>query len=119
MEERFLSVVSLVCSVVGLVLLFFISASVTGAVTKAQDISSGDVGRLVTVCGELSSVHVSKSRHLFLVVDGLDVVVFNGTIRDIGLDVKGLKTGSRVCVQGTVQKYKGKLEIIGEGIRDD
>lgn len=117
MNERFLLIISIVCSLAGLLLLFFISQTLELPQTAINLITADDIGKNVKICGEVTSKFVSKTRHVFLQLkDGsgrIDVVIFNKTVEK--LNAYELNQ-SKICVIGSVDEYENKLEIIAKKI---
>jgi len=116
MEEKFIRNISIVCSVAGLALLFFVSRSIELKQTDIIQISYDDIGKNVKICGEVVSKFVSKTGHVFFKLkgetDGIDVVIFNNTAKKFNSNFD-----KEVCVTGTVDEYEGKLEIIAKNIQ--
>ncbi len=114
MEEKFIRNISIVCSVVGLVLLFFISRNVDLSQTGIGKITTDDVGKNVKVCGEIASKSVSKTQHVFLKLTddtgSIDIVVFNSSAGNF--DAYNIEKDDKVCITGQVNEYQDMLEII-------
>ena len=122
MDESQLTRLALLCSVTGLIGLFLVSSSITGAVTDIGNLTPDSIGVGVKVCGNITSRYVSKAGHLFLEVADrsgeIDVVVFKSTISRIaGCSPLGLKKGDGVCVLGNIDVYEGELEILPRDIQ--
>lgn len=115
MEEKLIRNVSIICSVVGLVVLFFISKNFQLSQTDIEKITYEDTGKVVRVCGEVSSKHASKTGHQFLKLKdstgSVDIVIFNTTAKKFNLD------SDNICVTGTVDEYENKLEIIAKDVK--
>lgn len=117
MDEASLLKASLLCAVLGLAATALVSVQVTGAVTAIADITDGDAGRLVKVCGNVTDLFTSRNRHVFFTLmgdEGIDVVVFNTTSHL----VRGTRNGDSICVTGEVGIYQGELEVILRDIHD-
>lgn len=109
-----LSKVALLCSVLGLVALFFVSTNITGNVTKIGEVTAEQDGMAVKVCGNVISKFTSKSGHTFMkVLDdsaSISVVVFNtSAVKD---SIVGVKVNQSVCITGLVEVYEGDVEIL-------
>lgn len=117
MEERLLRNISIICSLVGLALLFFLSKTIELKPTDISQITYEDIGKNVKVCGEVASKFVSKNNHVFLQVQDkngiISIVIFNNTAKKLNLNLDSKK----VCITGTVDEYKEKLEIIAKDIQ--
>lgn len=120
MREKDLRNFSLLCSLLGLLVLFFASKKLESVVTKISDLTIDDVGKRVKVCGIISSYHLSKNKHLFLVLedsnDSIDIVIFNSTASKLSIDPYQLKQDQKICVLGTLTEYKSGLEIIADKV---
>jgi exonuclease VII large subunit len=118
MKEKALLYISIVCSVVGLVVLYYISQVIELPKTDIVEITPDDIGKNVKVCGEIVSKSVSRNKHVFLqlqdTTDKIDVVIFNNSVEK--LNATGLKKGENVCIIGTIDEYQGKLEVLPKQI---
>lgn len=118
MKARLLLYVSIICSVAGLILLYFISQNVELLYTPISQITADDIGKNVKVCGEVTSKSVSKNDHVFLSLNDssgvTDVVVFSNIAEK--LNAQEVKKEDIICVIGTVDEYQESLEIIAKKI---
>lgn len=117
MEEKLLRNISIVCSIAGLALLFFISRIVELNQTDIIQIGYEDIGKNVKVCGLIASKFTSKNGHVFLKLkdktESIDIVIFNNTAKKFNLNFKD----KEVCITGIVDEYKEKLKIIAKNIQ--
>ncbi|OYT42970.1 MAG: hypothetical protein B6U88_02245 [Candidatus Aenigmarchaeota archaeon ex4484_56] len=120
MKEKDLRNFSLLCSILGLLVLFFASKKLESVVTKISDLTFNDIGKRVKVCGNITSYYLSKKNHLFLGLedstDSIDIVIFNSTISKLNLDPHILNKNQEICVLGTLTEYKSGLEIIADNV---
>ena len=112
MKETTLLKIALVCSLIGLIALYFISTRIDIKDYK-PNILSGNIGDDVKLQGFVSKIN-DKGNVVFVNVNqqnSVDVVLFksNGNLK--------LKNGDNVEVIGKVQEYNGKNEIIAQRIR--
>ena len=121
MQEKTLRLLALVCSLAGIVSLFFISSGIELTAMSISKITIDDIGNTVKICGEITSRRVSKN-HIFLDVRDdtgtIRLVIFNST----ALGMKGtendpyeLRDGDTICTAGSVDEYpkgSGALEVI-------
>lgn len=116
MKEKTLLQISIVCSLAGLVLLFFISRTIELPETNINTITIDDIGKNVKVCGTVSSKNVSKSQHVFLQVQdssgSINVIAFNNMAEKLG--AYDVKKNENICVTGLVDEYNSELEIIAK-----
>ena len=123
MEESGLLKLSLLCSLIGLVSMALVAGQITGTNTKIGDIEAGMKGMAVKVCGNLTEVHVSEAKHVFLGLadssGSISVVVFNSTAMGMEPSPYKLGVGELVCVDGEVGVYRGEVEVIAERLTRD
>ena len=124
MREKDLRNLAVFCSVLGLVMLFYISGNLELERTDIGDITARDVGGAVEVCGRISTRFVSKSDNIFLDLRDetgrIKVVIFSntaGNLKRFGIDAYGLTEGDEVCVAGNIDDYEGEIEIICKKLR--
>jgi exonuclease VII large subunit len=117
MKENLIRNISIVCSVVGLVILFFLSRVIQLNQTNINKISYEDVGKNVKICGELISKYSSKTGHQFLKIKdstgSITAVIFNTTAKKFDLN----SIDKKICVIGSVDEYENKLEIIAKNVQ--
>ena len=120
MEEHLLKILSIICSVAGLGLIFFISTQIN-AVVDIDTITIDDVGIGTNICGAITSKRMSNN-HLFLDITddtgSIRFVMFNTTalkLNETGISPYSLEKGTRICAPGVVDEYpkgSGKLEMV-------
>ena len=111
MEEKTISKVALITTIMGLLLLFFLSENNTSMTTKAITYSSQQE-KVNIECLVTRVVH--KNSVYFLDVDAtrkekMNIIVFPS-------EELYLKEGNIIAIQGVVQEYKGKKEVIASQI---
>ncbi len=123
MEEKSLRNIAICCSIFGLVAIFFVSERLELQKTGIGEISIGDLGKNVRVCGTIDSRFVSDNGHIFLRLsdgtDSINIVVFSDTVKNLErykIDVHELEKGGSICVIGYIDEYKDEMEIIGKKI---
>ncbi|MBI2649886.1 hypothetical protein HYX04_01070 [Candidatus Woesearchaeota archaeon] len=112
MKETTLLKIALICSLIGLVLLYFISTKIEVKDYK-PNILNKNVGDDVKLTGKVSKI-TDRGDVVFIEVNQqspVNVVLFtdNNNLK--------LSNGDNVEVIGKVQEYNGKNEIIAEKIR--
>jgi DNA/RNA endonuclease YhcR with UshA esterase domain len=117
MKENIIRNVSIVCSIVGLAVLFFLSKAIQLNQTDINKISYEDVGKNVRICGELASKYSTKAGHQFLKIKdstgSITAVIFNTTAKKFDLN----SIDKKICVTGNVDEYENRLEIIAKNIQ--
>lgn len=121
MEEKKLCNLALFCSLIGLLILFFISTQIEVAQINIREIGPDDIGKNVKICGFVESKRTSNG-HIFLELKDntgkINFVIFNQTASNLkknGIDLYNLKNNGKLCGSGTVDEYpkgSGNLEII-------
>jgi len=114
MKERSLLQISLLTSVAGLIILFFVSRTIGMDRTDIGKIAPENVGKNVKICGEITSKSISKAQHVFLEVRDdsgtIDVTVFNTS--SAKNSASKLEKNQSVCITGNVDEYRNKLQIV-------
>ena len=112
MKENTLLKIALICSLAGLVVLYFISAKIEVSDYKPAKLNL-NIGDEVKLKGTVTKVSI-KDNVVFIEVNqqnAVNVVVFSD---DKNLT---LKNGDDVEIVGEVQEYKGNEEVIANQIR--
>ena len=112
MKETALLKIALICSLVGLVILYFISSKIDLADYKPSNLNK-NIGENVKLAGTVTKV-TDKGEVVFIEVNRqapITVVLFTDE------DNLKLNNGDDIEVIGEVQEYKGKNEIIAQKIR--
>jgi len=120
MEERMLLKISIACSIIGLIGLFFFASAMEAVVVNIGDLTPDDVGISTKVCGNVTKVSVSKNGHIFLdIEDGtgkIDAVIFNSSVSTLGIDPYFITEDDSICATGKLDVYRNELEIIPKKI---
>lgn len=112
MKETTLLKIALICSLVGLVALYFISTKIEIKDYKPSKLS-GNVGDDVKLNGRITKIN-DRGNVVFIELNEeipVSVVIFT---ENNNLD---FKNGDNVEVIGKVQNYNGKNEIIAQRVR--
>ena len=112
MKETTLLKIALICSLVGLIALYFISAKIEIKDYK-PNILNRNVGDDVSLKGTITKIN-DKGNVVFVDIsqqNSVPVVLFTDS------NNLNLKNGDNVEVIGKVQEYNGKNEIIAQKIR--
>lgn len=111
MKETALLKIALICSLIGLIILYFISTKIE--VKDYKPILNKNIGEDVKLKGTVTKIS-DKGDVVFIEVNQqspITVVLFSDD------DDLKLKKGDNVEVIGEVQEYNGKSEIIAQKIR--
>ena len=114
MKEKTLLRIALICSVIGLILLFFISENISVSEVDLSKIDERDIGEDVKIIGEVLRV-TDIGKVMFLEVgqekvESVPILLFKDS--DISL-----KKGDYVEIIGEIDDYKGEREIIATRVR--
>ena len=111
MKENTLKAVSVFCAVLGLVLVYMASTTLSSTQIQTNQLSMKDIGKAVKVCGEVESKRTSKGHIFFTLSDGygsINIVVFNSTamkLNETGRGLYGLREGNYACATGKLTEY--------------
>ncbi len=124
MRENVIRNIALICSVVGLVLLYYASMHIGSSLTKIGKITTDSIGMGVRVCGIVENNKTSND-NIFLVVGDdtgiIELVIFAKSalkLNESDTNLYGLHVEDEICFAGVVDEYpkgSGELEIIYEG----
>ena len=108
MKEKTLFKIALLCTIVGVVVLFFFSKGVKIDETTIDRINVEDVDKQVTIKGVVTKVIDLESVMILEVTQpsAITVVLF----KEEGIDIM---KGDDVEVTGKIEEYQGKPELIG------
>ncbi len=123
MNDQGILKISFLVSTFGLLLLFYVSANLLPPLMKISDIEYDNTGSKVMVKGEITSFKFSEKGHVFLKVsDGtgeISVVMFKNLVEKLGEEkIKDIKKGNAIEIAGTVEEYRGSLEIVPGAVED-
>lgn len=109
---------ALFCSLLGIVLLYFLANSMEPAEVLMGELDS-HYGETVRVRGTLDWLSVSNnSGTVFLALSSeesrAEAVFFGRAAQKLPDELAALRKGDEVCITGKVSSYKGKTELMGE-----
>ena len=114
MKEKTLFKIALICSLVGIIALYFISEKISINEVSIDKINEIDVGKSVKITGRVEKVSDS-GKVMFLEVgqekiETIPVLLFKDS-------AVSLKKGDYVEITGTVENYEGEREVIANRVR--
>ena len=113
MNNTTLSKLSLIISLLGILLLLFISENINLEISKIDSITRNNLEQNVKINADVINVN-KKDDLLFLKVKDetseIDVVIFESNNLEIN-------KGDKIEVQGKITLYKDNLEIIAKNVR--
>jgi DNA/RNA endonuclease YhcR with UshA esterase domain len=123
LQKNRLVYVCLVCSIVGLALIYVAARSIRPSSTPISGITFDMVGRSVKTTGFISYKSNHQNGHIFLTItdgDGssLQVPLFAGFVSSFEQHNKQratadeLRRGSLIEIEGLVGEYRGQLQVV-------
>ena len=112
MKENTLLKIALVCSIIGIALLFIVSQSIGVDEKSIGQIDMASIGEYVKINGAVTNV-VDKENVMILTIEQpskINVVLFKKKPVE-------LREGNYVEVIGKIDDYEGKPELIGDKVR--
>ncbi|MBS3097612.1 hypothetical protein J4209_02335 [Candidatus Woesearchaeota archaeon] len=114
MKEKTLLKIALICSVVGIAILYAVSLNISINEKTIDEINKGDIGEKVKIKGVLTKVSDTENV-VFLEItqaQNMDVIIF----KDKG-QILNLTEGNYVEIIGKIEEYEGKREVIADRVR--
>jgi len=123
MNIKSITTLSVICSIVGLTLIYFAARGVQAASIPISEINFEMVGRSVKTSGFIAYRSGHSNGHIFLTIeDGYDskmqVPLFAGFVEAFERNNKqkattdDLRRGSLIEIEGLVGEYRGQLQIV-------
>ena len=114
MKEKNLLKVALICSLVGIVALYFISENIEIKQKNIEKITLDDINKNVKVKGVVKDLFENEKVMIITIEQPQDmtIVLFKSKNESVGIN-----KGSNIEVIGKVDEYEGELEIIGNKVR--
>jgi DNA/RNA endonuclease YhcR with UshA esterase domain len=118
MREERLTLICLLTSLLGLILIYFAAVSLKPIETNVSQINPSLLGKTVKTTGVIVDRRGSKEGHIFLTISDnksqIQVPLFSNFLKSLSekLDLNQLKVGRKISVVGTVDEYMGDLQII-------
>ena len=114
MKEKTLFKIALICSFLGLIGLFFISDRISIDRINISDIDKEDLGEEIKIIGRIERV-TNSDKVVFLEIsemktESISIILFKD--RDIEL-----QEGSYVEIEGEIDEYNGKMEVIASRVK--
>lgn len=114
MKEKTLLKIALICSVVGIALLYIFSEGIEIDESTIDKINKGSIGESVKIKGVLSKVSNAENA-VFLEItqpQTIDIVLFKDKHTNITME-----EGDYVEIIGKIEEYEGKREVIADRVR--
>ncbi len=109
MQEHLLLKLSLVCSILGIVFLYFLSENISFDEKQINQLKEDE---FVSVKGDVTRIYQNGNLSIveLLQENKIDVVFFNPSYLDI-------RVGDRIEAIGKTKEYDGKIEIVAGEVR--
>ncbi len=114
MKETTLLKIALCCAIVGLVVLFYFSEQIVVEEKVIEKITAMDIEKDVKIRGVVEKVNDLEKIAILSVSQPKAITVVLFKDGDVNVD-----EGDFVYIEGTVEEFEGKLEIIADEIRKD
>lgn len=108
--------ISLIISISGLLVLTFANESLEPPLSRIDQINTNSLGKNVHVRGNISSVHEFGGGSILLVLDDSSGMIDVYLPYNVADSVSGLVNSTGLEVIGSVEVYRGKLEIVVENV---
>ncbi|MCK5023608.1 MAG: exodeoxyribonuclease VII large subunit [Candidatus Aenigmarchaeota archaeon] len=118
MNERNVTRISLVGSFTCIIILYIFTIVNFTPHVNISDIDKTFIGKSVNTSGEISGLYANNGNVFFMIVDGkneIKIVIWQDTLKMLsakGQNISEIKNGNYVNIVGSVELYKGELEII-------
>jgi aspartyl/asparaginyl-tRNA synthetase len=114
MREKTLFKIALVCSFLGLIGLYFVSENILIDRISISDVEKEELGKKINIIGKIERV-TNSDKVVFLEIseiktEKISVILFKD--RDVELN-----EGSYIEIEGEIDDYNGKREIIANSIK--
>jgi len=117
-EKRILKM-CLICSILGLVTVYFASGHIGAPRLKISELEEGMIGSMVEISGTVVDLYEHQRGHLFVKLkDDSNAAITVPLFFEIRSGVERIEILDLVDVKGEVSVYKGNLEIIPSSSRD-
>ena len=114
-DDFFFRKLALGIGIAGILLLAAMSAATKPLEVSIPEINGGMLQKKVSTEGIVKNRFYSKNTLLFELADGKSIkaVVFSPTEKEL----KEIENSAVIRIEGTVQEYKGKIEIVAEKVK--
>ena len=118
MNERSMAKISATGSVFCIILIYLLTLSVSSLHVKIGELDKSYTGKIVNVTGQVRGVFRNGGHVFFTLQDetgSVKVVLWEDTLDALkikGVDIESIKDGAHINIVGSVQIYRGELEVI-------
>ena len=116
MDEKKLMKISFAGAVLGIIALYILVLNLNYQQISIGQIDKSMANKVVKVSGEISDFKTGKTTSFTLKNESeIKVVFWEDTLEQLelsGFDLNQLKNGAKIQIVGTIQLYKGEIELI-------
>ncbi len=112
MNDKLLIKIAILCSVIGILGLFFISENLQLDIIQIENIDESFIGKNVNINAKINKITYSSGLTI------LDIEDETGNIKAIAYDTLQVDKDNRINIQGKIQEYENELEVIIEKLSD-
>ena len=119
LPKNLLLILSLSTSLIGLVLIYIASANLEPQKISISDITADLEGRRISTSGYIVAKTANPNGHLFLTISDnktkIEVPLFSDLMNSLeqsGITKNDFHLHGQISVQGTLENYKGNLQIV-------
>jgi len=118
MNEKQLIRISILGSVITLILIFIFVSSINPVNVKIGDIGVNDAGKTVNITGVIRNLNMKNGNVFFTLSDEtgeIQIVLWSNVMKELeikGVNQTSLKDGMSINMEGTIDIYKGQLQIV-------
>lgn len=122
LSESQLLKISLVGTIVGLVALYFVVGTLVVESKNIGNVTTSSIGSFVSVNGTINGLKTTDGNMFFTLEDAtgkIKIVLWKNVLDRLVLKGFGLgkiADGNKVVVEGSVEGYKGEMEVIGNDL---
>ncbi len=116
LDSRDIKIISFSITIVGLIILYGSISSQTERFLSIEDIENSDIEQKIITCGRITSKRIIDNGCFIKINDNdeqLDIVFFD--LPD-NIDMKDID--DHICIEGTLNRYDGDIQLIGSRIID-
>jgi len=125
LKNNKLIIICFLSSLTGIALIYVAAIRMQPATIELKEINSNLVGKAVTTEGFITYKSSHPAGHFFLTISENDKKVqvplfagFMSELKKVGIGEKDFKSKARIVVTGTVDEYRGQLQIVPRKVED-
>jgi len=120
MNEKSIKKLCILMSFLGLIIIYMMEVTSTVPYTKISEITNDNVGECVKACGIVDKKYVTDKGHIFFNLkdnSSIKVAIFKN--ENSLITPESIENNTTLCLEGTITRYKGELEIIADRLLTD